>query len=226
MQKKSQKQKNSKKYKLIIFDLDGTLINSLSFHLESFKELLLEHNIRMTENKLLNLMGKPTQEILKELKKDHKFSEKIEDLREERRYHYFRLIGKRDLTFPNVKSMLSKLRPNYKLAVATGSSRIIFTHSTDKDFQSNFDYVVTINDVKNGKPFPDQFLKAAKKLKVSPKDCLVIGDSLYDADAARNAKMDFIGVLTGFTPERQLKVHGAIQTLNSASHLPAILNKN
>lgn len=212
-----------KRYKAIIFDLDGTLINSLPYHLLAFKDLLLEHGIRINEKRLSKMMGMPTADIFKELKKEHKFKENIQDLREERRYHYFKFLGFRDITFPGVKAVLRLLRINYKMAVATGSSKIIFLHSTDKDFQELFDKVVTINDIKRGKPYPDQFLFTAKKMKVSPKDCLVIGDSVYDAIAARKAKMDFIGVLSGYNTEKELLKEGAVRTMRSIKELKGIL---
>jgi HAD superfamily hydrolase (TIGR01509 family) len=207
-------------FKAIIFDLDGTLINSLPYHFLSFKDLLLEHNIRVSDTHLKKLIGYSTEKILRELKKKYKFQENIQDMREERRYHYFKFVGRRDLVFPGVKRILEDLRLNYELAVATGSSMIVFEHSTDKEFQEIFDKVITINDVKKGKPHPDQLILAAKRLRVAPEKCLVIGDSIYDAQAAKNAGMSFIGVTTGYHSVRELKKEGALATIDSIKQLP------
>ena len=217
------REKNEKKYKAIIFDLDGTLINSLPYHLLAFKDLLLEHGVRIDDAHLKDIIGLSTGKILVDLKKKLKFKESVQDLREERRYHYFKFLGNRNIIFPGAKKLIEKLRLDYKVAIATGSSLATVVHSTDKDFQILFDYICTINDVKEGKPHPEQILKVAKKLKVKPSECLMIGDSVYDAIAARRAKMDFIGVLTGFTSKESLKKEGAIKVLKSVNELRKIL---
>jgi beta-phosphoglucomutase len=213
--------KSKKSYKAIIFDLDGTLINSLPYHFLAFKDMLLEHGLRIDNNRLKKLIGLSTRLILKELKKTYKFKEKIEDLREERRYHYFKFLGRRNIAFPGVKNKLAKLRLEYKLAIATGSSSVLVSHSADKDFQELFDIIVTINDVKSerGKPYPDQLLLAARKMKVKPCECLMIGDSIYDGIAAKRAKIDFIGVLSGYNSEKELKNIGAIKVIKSINDL-------
>lgn len=212
-----------KKYKAIIFDLDGTLINSLPYHFLAFKDLLLEHGIRISDNHLKVLMGLPTEDILKELKKKYGFIHDILDLREERRFHYFKFLGLRDIAFPGVKKLLSDLRLNYKLAIATGSSPIVFSHSTKKDFQSLFDTVITISDVVKGKPHPEQLLLAAKKMKVKPSDCLMIGDSTYDALAAKRAKMDFVGITSGYSSKAEMKKHNHIALISKITELNKII---
>jgi HAD superfamily hydrolase (TIGR01509 family) len=212
-----------RKYKVIIFDLDGTLIDSLHIHFLAFKNLLLEHNIKVSDTHLKELIGMPTVTILKELKKKYKFDYNIQELREERRYHYFKLLGNRNIVFPGVKSALKRLHANYKIAVATGSSKVIFVHSTDKEFQELFDVVVTINDVRKGKPDPSQFILTAHKLHFKPNECVVVGDSIYDAIAAKSAEMDFIGVSAGYSSRKKLLEYGAIKVIKFVTELEKFL---
>jgi HAD superfamily hydrolase (TIGR01549 family) len=216
--------KKEEKYKAIIFDLDGTLINSLPYHILAFKDLLLEHNIRIDEEHLKKLVGLSTKNILEILRKKYHFKENIADLREERRYHYFKFIGRRDITFKGVQKLLENLRLNYRLAIATGSSRVTLTHSTDTNFQRMFDEIVTINDVKKGKPSPDQLLKISKKFKLKSSECLVLGDSIYDCIAAKRARMDCFAVLTGYTSRSELEKNGAKKILKNVTELTKILN--
>jgi HAD superfamily hydrolase (TIGR01509 family) len=215
--------KIKKRYKAIIFDLDGTLINSLPYHILAFEDLFLEHGIRIDEDEMKKLVGFSTSNILQIMKKKYKFKEKIQDLREERRYHYFKFLGRKNIVFPGLQKNLEFLRLSHKLAIATGSSRVTFEHSTDRDFRGLFDAVITINDVKLGKPHPYQLLAVAKTIRVKAKECLVVGDSIQDGIAAKKAGMDFIGVLTGYTSERELKKEGAIRVLKSARDLNRIL---
>jgi HAD superfamily hydrolase (TIGR01549 family) len=215
--------KDVSKYKAIIFDLDGTLINSLPYHLLAFKDMMKEHNIKIKESKMKVLLGIPTPDILKELKVKYKFKENLDDLREERRYHYFKYLGNKDIVFKGVFGTIKKLKKRYKIAIATGSSYVVYSHSTKKDFQELFDFVSTINDVKNGKPDPDQFFYVAKKLNVKINEVLVVGDSIYDAIAAQKANMDHVAVTSGYTSRDELKKYKPIKILKSVNQIIKIL---
>ncbi len=215
--------KKETKYKAIIFDLDGTLINSLPYHVLAFRDLLFERGVRIDEAHIKKLVGLSTSEILQQLKKKYKIKENIKDLREERRYHYFKFLGNKNIVFPGIMNLLEKLRFDYKIAIATGSSRSTFLHSTHKDFQEIFDFIITINEVKRGKPHPSQLIECAKKMRVKPSECLVIGDSIYDHMAAKRAKMDSVGVLTGYTSAKDLRKAGAREVLKSVKEIRKIL---
>jgi len=218
-----ERKKDVKKYKAIIFDLDGTLINSLPYHFLAFKYMMQEHGFKVTDRYLKKVIGLPTELILKDLKKKYGFKENIHDLREERRYHYFKSIGNHDITFLGVNKTLKELKKKYKIAIATGSSKITFSHSTSPDFQKMFDIIVTIMDTQRGKPYPDPLLLASRKLGVRPSDCLMVGDSVFDALAAKRAKMNFIGVTTGFTKSSELKKIGAVRIIGSIKELKKVL---
>ena len=218
---KNIKEGKKKRYLAIIFDLDGTLIDSLPYHVKAFREILRENEIKISNKKLKLLIGVPSEIIFKKFKKKYHLMKKVEDLRQERRKYYFKLAGKRNIVFPCVKKILKKLRKKHKLAIATGSSKVVFHYSFKKDFQELFNVVVTISDVKNGKPNPEQLLLAAKKMKIRPEKCLMIGDSIYDGIAASRAKMDFIAVTTGFTSKKVLKKYGAKKVISS---LPKLRN--
>jgi HAD superfamily hydrolase (TIGR01509 family) len=206
-------------FKAVIFDLDGTLIDSLPYHFLSFKDLLSEHGIRVPDSYLRRLIGLPTEGILADLKRRYGFRENVRDLLEERRYHYFKFLGRRNIVFPGVKAAIRRLKSKCKIAIATGSSEVVFTHSTDKEFQKLFDTVVTINDVRKGKPCPEQLLLAARRLRVKPSDCAMVGDSVYDGMAARRAGMGFVGVARGFATRSELIRCGAIAVIDSVKDL-------
>jgi HAD superfamily hydrolase (TIGR01549 family) len=215
--------KEVKKYKVIIFDLDGTLIDSLPYHFLSFKNLFKDKGVKVNEKFLKSIIGLSTNTILTRFKKKYHVNDDLIGLREERRYEYFKLLHGKDISFPGVYKALYNLGKKYRLAIATGSSRITFRHSTSKDIQKLFSAVVTIVDVKFGKPNPEPLLLVCKKLNVCPCDCLMIGDSIYDAKAAKRAKIDFIGVSTGYSSVKTLKKNGAIKVLNSAVFLEKYL---
>jgi HAD superfamily hydrolase (TIGR01509 family) len=216
--------KDVKKYKAIIFDLDGTLIDSMPLHFKAFKKTLKEHGVSMKDATLKHFMGSSTKKILQDIKKIYSFQGKVDDVREERRYHYFQELGKKNIIFPGVKTLLKNLKKDYKIAIATGSSRVTVRYSLKKEFLNFFDCIITVNDVSNGKPAPDQLLIAAKRMGVKSSECLMVGDSTYDIISANRAKMDSLGVLTGYTSRKELIDVGAKNVFKSVKEIKSYLN--
>ena len=207
----------------VIFDLDGTLIDSIHYHFTAFKNMLGDYGFKMPGARMKKLVGLSTLDILKKLDHVKKSGLRLADLREERHYYYFKLIGERNLEFPGVIHAIKKLgKLGYKVAIATGSSNIVYFHSTSKKFRGLFRVVVTIDDVSNGKPAPDCFLLAAARLGLRPDECLAVGDSKYDLLAAKAAGMKFCGVLGGAGTKKEL----GKTTVSGVKQLPQLLRKN
>lgn len=201
----------------IIFDLDGTLINSTPYHCKAFKLLLKDYGLKIDSKKITKLMGMSTMDILKRLDKVKQSGLRLADLREERHYYYFKVIGERNLEFKGAIKAIKELKSQgIKTAIATGSSNIIYFHSTGRNLRELFKAVITIDDVAKGKPAPDCFLLAAARLGLRPEECIVVGDSEYDLKGARAAGMKFIGVLTGLGTKKQL----GKKSIKSVAELP------
>ncbi len=212
-----------KEYKAIIFDLDGTLVDTLPASRQSFKILLRNRHIDIKDFDIDAYAGAPTKTILLFLKKKYGLKDTIIDLRMERRNIFFSLITKKSLLFKGVEPSIRKLSKKYKLAIATGSSFASLFQVTTKELRNLFGVIVTIDDVKKGKPNPDQLLLAARKLKTDPSRCLMVGDSRFDQIAANKAKMDSIGVLTGAVSKKDLMIAGAENVLRNVNELSKIL---
>lgn len=182
----------------IIFDLDGTLIDSIPYHFRAFEALLNEYGIKIPRKKIKKLMGLSTLDILRKLDKIKKSGLRLADLREERHYYYFKAMGEKNIEFKDAIPTIKKLKKmGYRVAIATGSSNTIYFHSTSKKLRMQFKNVITIDDVAKGKPFPDCFFLAAAEMDLRPDECLIVGDSEFDMDGAKSAGMEFAGVLTG-----------------------------
>lgn len=212
--------------KLIIFDLDGTLIDSIPYHAKAFVEVAKLHGITVSEHEMMSLMGKNSRAIFEHLIKKHKLKGNIHDLRNERRKICLKLLPRRNLDFPGVLPMLRKLKKRgYKLALGTGTSHKTYLASTKKNLENLFDFVSTSDDVKNGKPSPEQMRFILKKMKMlnNKNQILVLGDSVYDAMAAGKLDLKFIGVRTGFKKGKPLEKYRHLMILSSASDLKKIL---
>lgn len=181
----------------IIFDMDGVLINSEPFHYRAWKETLKGRNIDLDYKVYRGCIGSTIDYLMKILH-DH-YGIPLEDvsLRREMNEKKDELIKKEGYPplIPYVKEFLHRLSEGgYQLAVASSSPLSYIERVTDHwGIQKYFQKLVSGESVKNPKPAPDVFLKAAKELGLSPQECIVIEDSEKGCIAAKNAGITCIG---------------------------------
>lgn len=219
------KKEELKNIKLIIFDLDGTLINSIPYHARAFVEVCRVHGVKVSEHEMMSFMGKTSKEIFNHLINKHHLKGELSKLRSERRNICLKLLPRKNLDFPGVLPMLHKLKKKYIIALGTGTSHKTYLASTKKKLRMIFDFASTSDDVKKGKPSPEQMRLILKKTKMlkEKEHVLVIGDSIYDAIAAGKLGLKFIGVRTGFKRGKPLEKYRPLMVLNSAADLARIL---
>lgn len=175
-------------YKLIIFDIDGTLLDTESAVLKGLQKCLKEHhNIEVNLEDLEFAIGMPGDEVFSNFGiSDNRFSyskwvKYIDDYKDEIKL------------FDEIENTLEYLRKNNViLAIATSKTRFEYD-TTVKHFNINhyFDYVVCIDEVEHPKPNADPLLKILQQSKVSVEEALFVGDTYFDIECAKNAQMDF-----------------------------------
>ncbi len=193
----------------VIFDMDGTLINSIPIFLVAY-EKVLEKDLGLTpeESVIRKQFGKSSRDIissvLDELKVDPQSVDVdavLADVRKEFADHIKEVI-----VLPGVFDLLEKLEGEYPLGLATSSRKYYadrILHNFDlKDY---FETVVTADDVMRAKPAPDIFLKTAERLDTEPQRCLVFEDAVHGVMAAKSAGMKTIGVATGSSTREELE---------------------
>ena len=124
-----------------------------------------------------------------------------------------------------VPEAVAKLRAQgLTLAVASTKRRIHIEEILKRDnIDDAFVAIIGGSDVQNQKPHPESLQAAMNQLKVSPEECLYIGDSVVDAEAAERAQMNFVAVLTGVTARADFAAYPVRATLNHAGELPSWL---
>jgi HAD superfamily hydrolase (TIGR01509 family) len=181
--------------KLIIFDMDGVLIDSEPLYRKVNTKLFRELGVEMQNEEYNGYIGIAADKMWKSIKKNHKLKQPVKKLMElEKEKKHDALKGKKLRSMPGVKALLNKLMKNgLKMCVASSSAekniKLILTKTGLKDY---FDKVSSGEGIKNGKPAPDIFLKAAGRMK--PEDCFVIEDSANGVFAAKRAGMKCIGI--------------------------------
>lgn len=175
--------------KALIFDLDGTLVDSMPLHYEAWKDVCAIKGLSFSEEEFYSLAGVPTDRISEILNERHgtDFEPKaVSNLKEET---YLKKIDKLQTIKP-VLDLAKKYYGKLPMSIGTGSPG---HHSWEAvralGLDKYFDILVSKNDVKEGKPNPETFLKCAKAMKIEPQYCQVFEDGDPGLQAARTAGM-------------------------------------
>ena len=178
----------------VLFDLDGTLVDTYRLYMESFRATFEPHfRRRLSDAELLALDPYAEQRLLLSVLPETEFNEYFELFLTHYAHFHDPLF---DGPYEGVMDMLRTLQAKgYLLGVVTGKSReawrITSTRMEEEGFDDFFDVVVTDDDVQLPKPSPEGLLLALDTLELAPEHALYIGDSQRDADAAAGAGLSF-----------------------------------
>ena len=180
-----------RKIEAVIFDLDGTLVDSEPVYLEADQKLLSQYGIDVDMTFKSKYVGRAAGEMLQEIKAMYHLRETVDELIDRKNAIYLELARTKTSVFPEMKKFVGLLRDeNYPMAVASGSSQEVVDEILNiTGMHPYFQSAISSASVKRGKPAPDVFLEAAKRLGTAPEKCLVIEDSHYGVEAAKNAGM-------------------------------------
>ena len=192
--------------KSIIFDMDGVIFDTELVYLEIWAKVFEKYGYKLQKEVYAEVLGTGRENVKKvflnnygnELPIDKMYREKDEDLE--------KAVDKGIPLKQGAYEILSYLKNNnYKIALATSASKErALKQIRYADIEKFFDVIVSRDDVKETKPNPDIFLKAAKKLNVNPNECIVIEDSSAGIKAAFNAGMAGIHVVDLKEPDNEI----------------------
>jgi len=183
--------------KAIIFDLDGTLVDSEPNYYEADRKVLAQYGITGFDLAMKSkYIGIGAKEMMEDIKVRYKLQETVENLVSQKNKYYLEIARKNTPVFPEMRKLLGLLEEcQYPLALASGSSpEVIDVILNGTNLKQYFETVLSAEEVKNGKPAPDIFLEAARRIDVSPAECVVVEDSRYGIMAAKAAGMYCIAI--------------------------------
>ena len=189
----------------VIFDLDGVLIDSGQFHLLAWYDLAELHGYEMNDDMFTQTFGMRNCQIIPLLAGEKLEPEVIAELSEWKEQRFRELAMGKLKILDGVEKLINQLdENNFMLAIGSSTTRSNIEFFLDNmPFAECFDDYVIGDDVQNGKPAPDTFLKAAEKLNLAPADCVVIEDAIAGIQAAKTAGMKVIAV-TNTRPRQEL----------------------
>jgi len=181
----------------VLWDMDGTLIDSEEFHWIAWRETMADEGITITHEQFLASFGQRNDSILPRWLGNAATPERMNRIADAKEQRYRALVqGKGMSPLPGVSTWVHRLHgQGWRQAIASAAPRanievILKALNAENLFQA----IVSAEDVKKGKPDPEVFLTAAARLGVPPKRCIVVEDAVAGIEGARRAGMSSIGV--------------------------------
>ncbi|CAG9000529.1 MAG: Fructose-1-phosphate phosphatase YqaB [Candidatus Celerinatantimonas neptuna] len=185
------------RYQALIFDMDGTIINSLPTHQKAWEQILCKYKIPYTPKQMIYLNGWPSYQTVEYLCQQANITEMdIAQVSQEKEQLYNRLAPDSVTTTP-VVDIVKEYASQKLLALGTGAStKEAVRLLTILGIKNYFQAIVGADQVIDHKPAPDTFLQCASLLAVKPEDCIVFEDAEAGFSAAKSAGMDFVDART------------------------------
>ena len=211
----------------VTFDLDGVLADSEPWWNQIDTKLLAEHGVSYRGEHHRNVLGVSYRIAVEFYKNAFHISASVEELMRRRSEIAIDFFANRVGLFPSARTTLEQLvEMKLPLAIATSSVSASANPFLDRTgIRSLFDVVVTGDEVERGKPHPEIYLRASKKLGIPPEACLVIEDALTGVAAAKAANMLVAAIPdTRFMDPREYE-NEADYVLGSLSEIPALIRR-
>lgn len=210
----------------VIFDLDGTLIDTVNLHAMAFVDAFAEKGHLVGLERVRLLVGKGGDRLVEEVGGDLD-AETLQEVHD-RKAELVRLRRAEARTLDGAVDLLTALRQRgVRTAVATASKQDdldALLGAAGLDLQALVDVIITDADVDHSKPAPDAVTAAVDKLGIPHERCVFVGDTPWDVLTGKRAGVDVIGVTTGPWRREELEEAGAIRVYRDLRALSADLD--
>ncbi len=204
-----------------IFDIDGTLVDSVDLHAQAWREALVRFGKDVPHDQIRSQIGQRGDELLSVFLNEEELERFGEDLGEYVTGLYQRQYLPWAKPFPGVRDLLARLKQGGTLiGLASSCKRTELGYYLRMVGGAAFvDAATTADDAENSKPFPDVFEVCLDRLGFEAREAVAVGDSPFDAEAARRAGLVTVGVLSGGFPERALESAGCTAIYRDVAEL-------
>lgn len=199
----------------MIFDVDGTLIDSNAAHVEAWRRTFAHFGYTVDPARIAPEIGKGGDKLIPDLLGEAAARKDAEALQQAHGPEFLRIAADSHFrVFPGVALLFHALRERgLRTALATSAKQEHFAalqRSAGIDLHALADVVITSSQAEETKPDPDIVLAAVEKLGLTPAQCAMVGDTPHDAEAAGRAGVLFLGVVCGGWSAAALRKAGAI----------------
>jgi len=179
-----------------IFDLDGTLVDTMPLHYRAWNRAMQRAGLKeeLSEDLFYSLGGMPTVRVAGVFAKHYGLQIDVDKVFHEKEGLFTEMMSEMKYIQP-VVDFARKMKGHFPLSVASGGPKVIVTHTLQlMKLADLFPVVITPEDVTHGKPSPEMFLLAARRMGVAPEKCLVFEDAVPGMQAAEAAGMKWVHV--------------------------------
>ena len=202
--------------KAIIFDLDGTLVDSLPYHHESWRIFFKKNNIEENDFDEIykNYKGGGTLELMTSVFGDIYTKDELEKMSDDKEVIFRDIYRSKIVPINGLRKFLDNLKKN-NILLSIGSNAIrknVLMTIKELGITNYFSSIICGDEVSKGKPDPEMYIKTLSNLKVNKNECIIFEDSIEGVTAAKNANIKAIGVTSSQSSEI-LKSVGAFKTI-------------
>jgi HAD superfamily hydrolase (TIGR01509 family) len=180
--------------KAVFLDIDGTLMDTNYLHIEAWAQAFEEVGARPPRSRIHHEVGKGSDKLIPEFVEDGK-AERVSELHSE----YYAKLQERGHPLPGAKELVTSLvERGYEVWLATSAEpEELEHHMQELGAEGKISGVVSSDEAEESKPAPDIFGLALERAGVAPEDAVVVGDSIWDIEAAKEAGVRVAAVMTG-----------------------------
>jgi beta-phosphoglucomutase len=188
--------------KAVIFDMDGVLVDSMPYHADAWISVFKDAGFNISRENIYEMEGSNHIGVIDLVfKKAGRMPEPSDFLKLTlKKQEIFSKINKVKV-FDGIYECINSLKDKCLLGVASGSNRAVVIELIERFFPGAFSAIVTGNDVKEGKPSPEPYLKAVEMLKVNKNECIAVENAPLGVESAKRAGLYCIAIPTYVGPE-------------------------
>src|SRR6266480_7407750 len=208
----------------VIFDVDGTLVDSNPLHIKAWERAFRSRGYKVNSDRIAVEVGKGGDLLVPSILGKRANEDDGDALRAAQPVEFRNLAKENGLRiFPGALELLAELRRRkIETVLATSSNKKQL--KTIEEFakvrwRDHVDDIVDADDIETSKPHPDLIHAALKKLELSPAQCAMAGDTIWDAKASRAGGVVCVGVTSGGNPAEALYEAGARVVLKDVSEM-------
>ncbi|MGC8924230.1 MAG: HAD family hydrolase [Candidatus Micrarchaeia archaeon] len=208
-------------FKAVLFDMDGVISDTEPVHESADEKVLNEYGVNVDE-RWKGIKGLRQIDVFTKAIEMYGIKETPEVLVKKKMRYYKEEIH-RITVFNSVLEVIAKLKGKYMLGLVSSSPKECVDAVVNKYHLGKFfDVIITGDDVKEGKPSPEPYLNAAKRLGCAASECIVVEDSINGVKSAKAAGMKCVGITNSF-PRQDLLMAGADEVIDYIDDLPKLL---
>ncbi len=208
----------------IIFDVDGTLLDSVNLHARSWQETFAKYGIDVTFEEVRVQIGKGADQLMPVFVPEEILERAGDEIKDARAKHFAETYLPRVRPFPRVRDLFLRLKDDGKRVVlaSSGSEQEVEAYKKIAGIADLIDSHTSSDDAARSKPHPDIFFAAMEKLGNPDRSkVVVVGDTPYDAEAAGKAGLRTVGVLCGGFAASALRAAGCVALYRDPADLLA-----